>query len=159
MPLSIPPGPYKIAAAPIPGAQFVLLTNNGEGKQLTVEGETGKADQEWYLTPTEPEGAYTITPGPLYPEFVSEDVPSNPNQVFLLSKPQKWVFSLLPDTKDIYYVIPDDHIAGALHLLGVEVNGGVKILDIACNDEELNVFHPGHNQKLPILPRIRVRQH
>ncbi|KAF8803254.1 hypothetical protein BYT27DRAFT_7214814 [Phlegmacium glaucopus] len=136
MPLVIPPGPYNIVTATAPIENDVppglYLTNNGTGEQLTVENVTGKANQEWYITMTKDNDAhYAITPEPPYSGGVpglAEDVPTNPDQVFLLIKLQVWVFNPLPGTKDIYEIIPfhDDRV-GAEHLLGVDENRKVII--------------------------------
>ncbi|KAF8808900.1 hypothetical protein BYT27DRAFT_7188420 [Phlegmacium glaucopus] len=124
MTLKLPPGAYNIVVAGInndipPG---LFLTDNGEGKQLTVENATDKANQEWYIKPTDNAGHWTITPNLDSPAYVSEDVPKNPDQVFLLKNVQRWGFSPISDNGHLYEVAPFDRIVGVDRLLGVDEN-------------------------------------
>ncbi|KAF8808898.1 hypothetical protein BYT27DRAFT_7188412 [Phlegmacium glaucopus] len=117
MPHSIPPGPYYIVVAPNPGTRYRALTNNGEGKQLTIEYETGNVNQEWYIIPTD--DTYKITPGPLDPACVSDFGPIDPNQVFLLKELQTWFFQGRSGTEDIYEIVQPNDLIGVDRLLAV----------------------------------------
>ncbi|KAF8802670.1 hypothetical protein BYT27DRAFT_6753663 [Phlegmacium glaucopus] len=151
---NMPAGHYKIAHAPILNDVdfWAYLTDNGEGKQLTIEDATGETNQEWYITPTSDEGTCTITPQAISPAGVSDDVPDHPEQVFLLRKLRRWVFNLLPGDQGLYEIVPfDDHRIGAEHLLGVDDKRNGVII------QNFSIFPPGSESVRPAWKLFLLR--
>jgi len=119
----------------LPPPKPLYLTNNGEGKQLTVEpGKAGahNPNQEWNIVPplkdeflSDDSGDRVIIPAlELSREIlaVSQDVVKSPDEVALIKNLQVWSFEAVRESDNLYEIRSNLFAGrvGTIPLLGVD---------------------------------------
>jgi len=108
------------------------LTNNGEGKQLTIEPQTHKSNQEWIIQPplkgeNDDTADHIIIPAlstgvDKENLAVSQDVVKLPDEVSLIKNLQVWSFQLIRESDNLYAIRSNLYAGrlGTIPLLGVD---------------------------------------